>query len=128
MTNEELVRKYYVARSEGLAEDFWREHVAENVAYHLPARTTLGGDFHGKAEVRKALAAIGALSGGTFKLQLLDVTSSSIHAIALVRATAQRQGKVLDSRQAHVFEIVDGRIVSIWNYAYDRYAIDAFWN
>lgn len=128
MTNEDLVRKYYAARSEGLADAFWSEHVAENVAYHLPARTSLGGEFHGKAEVRTALTAIVALSGGTFKLQLLDVTSSSIHAIALVRATARRQGKVLDSRQAHVFEIVDGRIMTIWNYAYDRYAIDAFWN
>ena len=128
MTNEEIVRGYYAARSAGVADDFWTEHVADNIAYHLPARTALGGDFYGKSEVRKALAAIVALSGETFKLELLDVTSSSTHAIALVRATAQRQGKSLDARQAHVFEIVGGRIVSIWNYAYDRYAIDEFWN
>ena len=74
------------------------------------------------------LAAIVALSGETFKLELLDVTSSATHAIALVRATAQRQDKFLDARQAHVFEIIGGRIVSIWSYAYDRYAIDEFWN
>ena len=104
------------------------EHVADNIAYHLPARTALGGDFYGKPEVRKALAAIVALSGETFKLELLDVTSSATHAIALVRATAQRQDKFLDARQAHVFEIIGGRIVSIWSYAYDRYAIDEFWN
>lgn len=128
MNNEELVRLYYEARSTGIAEAFWAEHVADNVSYYLPAHTPLGGTFHGKTAVRKALAAIVALSGGTFKLELLDVTSSSKHAVALVRATAQRAGKVLDSRQAHVFEIVDSKIVSISNYGFDRYAIDAFWN
>ena len=127
MTHEEIVRNYYEARHSGTAQAFWSEYVADDVAYHLPARTPLGGDFYGKSEVRRALAAIYALSGETFRLELLDVTTSASHAVALVRATAQRDGKVLDSRQAHVFEIVDGQITSIWNYGYDRYAIDAFW-
>jgi uncharacterized protein len=128
MTNEEIVRSYYEARSGALAETFWAERVADDVAYFLPARTALGGEFFGKPEVRKALAAISALSGGTFRLQVLDICSSANRAVALVRATAQREGKTLDSRQAHVFEFVDGRIASISNYAYDRYAVDAFWN
>ncbi len=128
MTNEEIATNYYEARIRGDAEEFWKNHVADDVSYHLPAHNTLGGDFYGKSDVRKALAAIFELSGNTFKSQVLDITSSASHAVALVRATAQREGKFLDSKQAHVFEIVGGRIVRIWIYAYDRYAVDAFWN
>ena len=54
--------------------------------------------------------------------------SSARHAVTLVRATANREAKFLDSKQAHVFEIVGDRIVRIWIYACDRYAVDAFWN
>jgi len=89
MTNEEIATNYYEARIRGDAEEFWNNHVADDVSYHLPAHNALGGDFYGKSDVRKALAAIFELSGNTFKSQVLDITSSASHAVALVRATAQ---------------------------------------
>ena len=128
MTNEEIARGYYESRMRGDVEAFWREHVADDVGYHLPARSPLGGEFHGKPAVRKAIAAVFERCDNTFKVEILDIASSARHAVALVRATAQRVGRTLDSEQVHVFELRDGRITNIWIYGYDRYAIDEFWS
>ncbi len=127
-SNEQIVRDWYETRRRGAAEGFWDAHVADDVTYHLPARNPLGGDHRGKDAVRKWLATLHKRSGHTFRLEILDITSSARHTVALVRATAQRHGKSLDSKQAHVFEIRDGRITNIRIYAYDRYAVDEFWS
>jgi ketosteroid isomerase-like protein len=128
MTNQEIARAYYEARIRGNSEEFWEDHVSDNIGYHLPAHTVVGGEFRGKAAVREAIAAIIQRSENTFKSEILDVTSSDCHAAVLVRATARRNGKVLDSRQVHVFEITNQQITEIWIYAYDRYTVDDFWS
>ncbi len=135
-SNEQIVRDWFETRRRAVAEGFWDHaaegfwdaHVADDVTYHLPARNPNGGDHRGKNAVRKLLAALHERSGHTFRLEIHDITSSAHHAVALVRATAQRHGKSLDSNQAHVFEIRDGRITDIWGIAYDRYAVDEFWS
>ncbi len=128
VTNQEIARAYYEARIRGNSEAFWRDHVSDNIGYHLPAHTVVGGEFRGKAAVREAFDAIFRRSEKTFKSEILDVTSSDRHAAVLVRATAHRNGKSLDSKQVHVFEIVNQQITEIWIYAYDRYMVDDFWS
>jgi hypothetical protein len=36
MTNQEIARSYYEARIRGNSEEFWRDHVSDNIGYHLP--------------------------------------------------------------------------------------------
>ena len=50
MTNAEIARNYYEARSRGGAEEFWQNHVADDISYYLPAHNALWGDFYGKSE------------------------------------------------------------------------------
>ncbi len=73
------------------------------------------------------MSAMHERSGHTFRIEILDITSSAHHVVALVRVTAEREGKNLDSKQAHVFEFRAGRISDIWVYTYDRYVVDEFW-
>ncbi len=135
-SNEEIVREWFETRrraaAEGFwdaaAEEFWDTHVADDVTYYLPARNPNGGNHSGKEAVRKLFAAFQERTGHTFRLEILDITSSAHHAVALARATAQRHGKSLDSNQAHVFEIRAGSITDVWGIAYDRYAVDEFWS
>ena len=96
MTNQEIARAYYEARIRGNSEEFWRDHVSDNIGYHLPAHTEVGGEFRGKPAVQEAISAIFRRSENTFKSEILDVTSSDRHTAVLVRATACRNGKLLD--------------------------------
>ena len=127
-SNERLVREWYEARSRrGKPGEFWNNHVVDDLAYHLPARNPLGGEYRGKDAVRELMSAMHERSGHTFRTEILDITSSAHHVVALVRVTAEREGKSLDSKQAHVFEFCAGRISDIWIYTYDRYVVDEFW-
>lgn len=127
-SSEYIVRSWYETRARGEYEDFWREHVADGVVYHLPARNPLGGDHRGKEAVRAWLDALDKRSGSTFRIEVRDVALTREGAVALLRVTAERVGRRLDSKQAHVFQIEGGQITHIWEYGYDRYAIDDFWS
>jgi hypothetical protein len=79
---------------------------------------------HGKA----ALAARFAEGGPNFEItaELHDVVANDDHAIAMVRATAKRDGKTFTYRTAEIFHIKDGKITERWAFSDDTGAINKF--
>ena len=75
-----------------------------------------------------AMAVVAGLTGGTFHLDLEDVVANDRHAVALFRGHGQRDGKVLDNPTCLRMRIEDGRIVEIWEFVWDLYAVDEFWS
>jgi len=127
MTPEDVVRSWYEARSSG-AHDDALELLAEHVVWHIPGRSPVGGDHRGREAIAAAFEAFRERTGETFRSQLLDLVSSPDSVVALVRNTAQRDGRSLDSRQALQFRIEGDKIAEIWIYIDDLYAVDAFWS
>ena len=78
----------------------------------------------GKAALRAAAPGGGADYEVTTKLH--DVVASDDHAIALVEATAKRDGKTLTYRTAEIYHIRNGQIVERWAFSDDTAAITAF--
>ena len=69
--------------------------VGDDVVWHFPGHQgKLAGTHRGRDAVLGFLGMVGALTDGTFHLELEDVTASDRHAVALfrgqVRATARR--------------------------------------
>jgi len=83
----------------------------------------------GRAEPRRGKAALReAAPAGDYEItgKLHDVVANDDHVIALVEATATRNGKTLTYRTAEIYHIRNGKITERWAFSDDTAAITAF--
>ena len=123
--NEELIRRGFDAFSKG-DMDTLRELFQADIAYHVPGRSSVAGDYHGQDEVLSLFARIFELSGGTYQIELHDAVANDDHSVALFTASGQRGGTALEDRTVLVAHVRDGRFAEIWILSEDLYALDAF--
>ena len=100
-------------------------HFAPDAVWELPGRGVLAGEYKGPEAIVGFLAKSFELSGGTLRLQVLDVLASDTGAAHVQRVTAEQSGRALDCVEILAHEIVDGMIVRTYHRP-DPYAIDAF--
>ena len=123
---ESLVRRTYQDFESGDL-DLLGVVMAEDVVWHEPGRSSLAGDYKGPEAVLGFLGQLKARSGGTFRIEVLDVLSEPERAVVLQRETATRDGRALDVVAAVEFEIHHGKITEVTVYQADTYAFDEFW-
>lgn len=103
--------------------------VPDDLVWHFPGRRgRLAGVHRGRDAVLAFLAAVEELTGGTFRLDLEDVTASDGHAVALFRGRGERLGRRLDNPTCLVFRIADGRLVEVREFVWDLHHVDEFWS
>lgn len=124
----ELARRFTDAQQTGDAAVLMGV-LADDVVWHVPGRNLLSRDYVGKAEVAGFWGRARELSGGTVRIELIEVLGSENYAIALVRVFAEREGRSLGGQfQAFTYRIESGKIAEFWFMVEDRYAVDAFWS
>ena len=125
--NLELFRRTYAAFTAGdfdaLADVF-----DERTVWHNPGQNPLSGDFAGRDAAFASFAQEFEMSGGTYAPTVHDVLANDEHIVALMHATAQREGKTLDMDYTLVFHVADGKIVEGWDLWIDQAAVDRFWS
>jgi uncharacterized protein len=127
-TNRELLEDWFAGQARADIPAM-QEMLAEDVVWHVPGRNLLSRDYHGKAEVFGFFARARELSGGTVRIEPIEILAGDQHVVALVRVHAEREGRKLDGEfQAFTFRIDGGRIAEFWFLVEDRYAVDAFWS
>jgi uncharacterized protein len=99
----------------------------EGIQWHISGRSGLSGTYKGHDEVVGFFTQLGERSGGTFNLEVHDMLASDDHVVVLTRERAQRDGKSIDARVAHVWHLSDGKATEFWGIADDVYAQDEFW-
>lgn len=99
-----------------------------DVVWHNPGQGLVAGDYRGREAVFAGFQREFQLTGGTYRPQLHDVLANDKHTVALLHATASREGKELDMDYAIVFHIQDGRIIEAWGLWSDTKAYDEFWS
>jgi uncharacterized protein len=124
--NEDLLRRGYQAFSTGDLETLG-ELFADDIVWHVGGRSQLAGDYRGKQEVFGFFGKLVELSGGTFRVELHDVLANDEHAIALQKATGEREGRTLDDNAVGVYHTRDGKVTESWLHPGDPYAVDEFW-
>jgi uncharacterized protein len=101
--------------------------MAQDVIWHEPGRSRLAGDYKGPQAVLGFLGQLKARSGGTFKVEILDVLSEPERVVVFQRETATRNGNALDVIAAVDFEIHHAKITEVTVYQADTYMFDEFW-
>ena len=124
--NEELLRNAYDAQGRGDIEAYLAL-LSDDFVLHMPGRSRIAGDYPGKDEVRRHFREVAELSGGTFRTELHDVLATDDHAVGLVGARAEREGRVVQLPRVHVWHVRDGRLAELWVHPADQYEFDAYW-
>jgi uncharacterized protein len=125
--NVDLLRKGYSAFAKG-DMDTVRELFAEGITWHVPGNNMFSGDYVGRDAVFGFFGKLMEETGGTFRQEIHDVLANDTHAVALVEVHAEREGKVLDSRNVHVMHVESGQVTEFWNFAEDTSKVDDFWS
>lgn len=103
--------------------------VSEHAVWHFPGRRgKLAGSHRGRAAILQFLMSVPQLTGGTFHLELEDVIANDRNAVALFRGSGARDGKTLDNPTCLRLRIESGRVVELWEFVWDLFAVDDFWS
>jgi ketosteroid isomerase-like protein len=126
MTADEVMQRYAAAWARGDPEAAFAFY-ADDVVMHLPGRSAVAGDHHGKSAVVDAIRALLERTDGLpVTVEVLDRLVSA-NAVALVlREVATRGDETLDLRRVNVYRVHDGLITDIAIFEADQYEVDAF--
>lgn len=119
--NAAMFREGLEAFNRGDMEKF-ADLVADDVTWHQI------GDpdpIHGKQAMATSMPGAGTIDW-EITAEIHDVIANDDHTIALVDATAQRNGQTLRYRTAEIMHIRDGKITERWAFSDDTAAITEF--
>src|SRR5919205_556032 len=120
----EIMKRYVEAfkrKDWEAATAFW----AEDIVLHAQGRHPLAGDFFGKQAFLDHVGRVSAQLGGTIELvEVYEVLVGAEHAVALVKERAVRGEQRLEFDRVNVYRLRDGKIVELWSYDDDPYALD----
>ena len=97
------------------------------ITWRLYGTGRIAGEYKGIDQVQAFLKQLVVLSGGTFRMELLDVLASDDEAAVNLQAHAERPGRTYASHQVHLFRFRDERVVEVWQFASDTNESAAFW-
>jgi ketosteroid isomerase-like protein len=101
--------------------------LADEVVYHFPGISVLGGDHKGVNGVLAFFAKLMELTEGTFRIaEVHDALANDEHVVALMRLAASRRGKQFAWDQANIYHVRDGKITECWLSPADQGDLDAF--
>jgi ketosteroid isomerase-like protein len=119
--NAALVRRSLEALNSGNTQALV-EMLDDDVEWHEIGRSE---PFRGKAAMAERWS-----SGGEedFDItgELHDVVANDDHTIALVQATAKRNGRTFTYRTAEIMHVRDGKVTARWAFSDDTQAINEF--
>lgn len=124
--NEDLLRGGYEAFGRGDI-DAVAGLMADDIVWHVAGRSQLAGHYTGKDAVRGWLMKNLELSGGTLRVEPHDILADDDHGVALLRITAEREGRSLDDRTVQVFHLEGQKLAEAWLHPGDLHATDEFW-
>jgi ketosteroid isomerase-like protein len=100
---------------------------ADDVVWRVPGRSALSNDYRGQAEVFRFFGRLMELTGGTFRVEPVDMLANDRGGVYIDRLTARRDGRTLDVRLLLQVVIRNGRISEGIDHFHPEHAWDAFW-
>jgi ketosteroid isomerase-like protein len=105
------------------------EYCSEDIVYRIVGRSPIAGEYRGIEQFDNALKLVKELSGETIKFEPQVVLADNQAVMVYGHATAQREGKTLNTDHAYLYrfnnggKIIEGRTIPV-----DLYAFDEFWS
>ena len=88
----------------------------------------LAGEHRGRDAIFRFLASVMTLTGGTFHLDIEDITASENIIVVLFTGHGQRDGKTLDNPTALRVRIRDGQAVEFREFVWNLAHAEDFWS
>ena len=108
--------------------DLVRATIPEDAVWRFPGRRgQLAGAHRGRDAILGFFARVTGLTGGTFHAELLDVVANDAWAVVLFVGHAEREGRTLENPTCLRIRFAGDRIVEVWEFVWDLYAVDDFW-
>lgn len=102
--------------------------LADDAVWHVGGTHRYSGDYRGRDAILDYFEAVGKETGGSMRLEPLELLASDERGAAFLRVTAEREGKALDATMAEAIVFgPGGTIQEFWAHATDQSAIDEFW-
>ena len=101
---------------------------AEDIAWHVPGRSPLSGDYRGHSEVVAFFTKAMELSGGTLRVDAEEILADGERIVALTTVSAERNGRSWSSPEVHVWRVENGKAVAFREFQGDQAAEDEFWS
>ena len=102
---------------------------SEDIAWHIPGRNLVSGDYTGHGEVVGLFQALAELSDGTFNLDVHDILDNGQDTVvALVTEHAERNRARLAQPAVQVWRFKNGKATSFQAFHADEHEQDAFWS
>lgn len=113
--------------SRGEVERFGEVLLADDVVCHWPGRSSVSGEYRGRADAQGLFGGFGQLTGGRLNVEALDILEGEDHLMSFTHVTAVREGDELDVIMADAMRFgPDGRVVEFWTLSNDQEAVDRF--
>lgn len=113
--------------SRGDVEGFGDLLLADNVTWHWPGRSSVSGEYHGRAEVLDLLDGFHRLTDNRLQVVPLDLLEGEEHLMSFTQVTAESEDGKLDVIMADAMRFDDsGRVVEFWTLSNDQQAVDTF--
>lgn len=101
---------------------------AETARWCFPGRNCLSGTYVGWSDIRdRFLTQLIRRSGGTLRLDLLDVAVGKEFVVAVQHGTADCEGRKLDVTACQLMKVAGGVIEEVVGHYSDQEALDRFW-
>ncbi len=124
--NEELIRRGYEAFSKGDMETI-AKIFAQDIRWSVSGHNQISGTYNGQDETFGFFGKLMEFTDGTFTVGVHDLLASDDHVVVLVRESASRNGKSLESDDVHVWHLADEKAVEFWGISKDQQEVDKFW-
>jgi uncharacterized protein len=126
----ELVERFYRAFLAADPEALVKV-VAPEAAWIVRLDTALSGAHRGPEGIAAFRRRIDELTAGTWRPlreDSFDIAESPWHGVIMDRFVAERGERRLDSHEAVIVAVAEGRITRLFHYLHDPAAFDAFWS
>lgn len=124
-TDAEALRSGYEAFAKG-DMDAVAKLFSPDIRWNIGGKSEISGTYEGHEAVFAFFGRLMELTEGTFQVEIHDLLASDDHVVVLVRESATRGDKHLDSNEVHVWHLDDGIATEYWGIPQDQYKVDAF--
>lgn len=101
---------------------------AADIDWHVPGSSPVAGHYRGRDAVAGFFGQLAGRSGGSFRLDVHDVTAAGDRVVALVTEHAEANGARLAARAVHVWRVGDGGVAEFTDYYHDQASVNVFWS
>jgi ketosteroid isomerase-like protein len=121
--NVDLIRRYFDAVHRDPAET--SALYAPGAVLHYSGRHVLSGDHRGVEAIQHLFRQSREVFQGTQRLEVHDVVAGGGHAVALLEASAERDGRRAEWRRVVVFHVSAGLIQEQWIIDSEQHVVEA---